>query len=1312
MTLLTERVTPIVYHVTQSDFAYKILTEQRFNLSNTYGKTEELKAIKHTNKNVKYFYMSVARSPTSAYIIKGRLDGVLFELNGEWFNNNHSSIPFNYWYNEGDKLEQKGIEYEDRILSTRPYIDFSGEATTVIRSLHILLEEAVVKGLLEVESNNTIKSIAMDMNYRTYDYLRTYMLALRLGIPVFMYTKKLDWVNRNKAKALTPDIILRISKASTELKNKTLKSDSKLNPMKASWLVPFGTKIDNDGIEKILDPKRNKDNQKSFKAAADPTYAWKQLYHEKDLGKLSREALEILRKAFTTGNISRKILNLNDLKTMLNGALMGNGPDSKMKSAELFKILSRLGMHKTNDHKKNYIDWIKNKWQDAYTAYIEKDSLIESYLEEKVTDVVYHYTNFANAANILKTKSFLLTSATAHKDETRALSGSQKFSPYYMSVARSSHSRYFNKSRKGVLFVLNGRWLNNRYSGAAFNYFPNGGISDDEMEDRIFSRESVIKFPSDPSNLITEIHILLRTPDEIEKTNMDVGGNIDYSKYYIAVDMKSVARGLEAYRYAKELNIPCWLYTKTSDWVNRNTFNSVSSTQIKEMISALKQKYDPYRAKYGVTAYSTIAKQSVPFGHAPYLDNMRSIVTKFRKTVKSNKDFRRKMYSPGRDPLIVWREFYHVPVEKGETQLSKEAMNVLSYIKSNNGYDILEQALTFERNSADPKRRENLKKMYDIWHKLGIKSVQNGTQQYLNWVLNKWRNWKNPISNIGVSGLFEEKTPNIIDAFHGSNIRFKEFSVKAKRVPNDFFGGGVAYFTDDKKVALTYSRAMTYRYGGEEHLYAVQLNMRNVFDVDKIFSGEELKAFFKYIKVEEFARGAGLLKAGGEEKYTVLAKLSGGHMELSGKDIFRGLSSGMVNSSKAEDILKKMGFDGLRYNGGDNMGAGKHNVYLPYYISGIKIVNVFKVNRKLIKEEAQIPPIGHMSFPRDMLPQIKNQNEFLAHILNFFDVQLERTNPMNLKATQLDGFDVDKIKSIMKERKLDPVIASSVDNQILDGHHRWAAAWNNNKDIDVYFVDAPILELIRVAASFYKTKNEQEWMSEGFDILNEGLNHQVLYHFMNSVKLKNCLGSNKLEARWDHVIPDISYPGNSSSVSDFPEDKKRKVIGTSLTRNKNLDFAGYSYVFELDRKKIRDTNKLHVIDADVTFSKINPHQSRLDHRTRNLYKQTPESSTQFAEEYLEGDLYPLHKYLRSIMLKFPLTKDGIENDYAGWIIKYLANYSIRYNIPIKQLQTEKDITEDIIEKAMKHNDEPIDSRVPYDLGRVIVNMRKSINKAA
>lgn len=187
--------------------------------------------------------------------------------------------------------------------------------------------------------------------------------------------------------------------------------------------------------------------------------------------------------------------------------------------------------------------------------------------------------------------------------------------------------------------------------------------------------------------------------------------------------------------------------------------------------------------------------------------------------------------------------------------------------------------------------------------------------------------------------------------YHGSNKNFDRFQKSAKRVDNDFFGGGVGYFTDDQKVALTYSRAMTYRYKGEEHLYKVRLKMNNIFDVDTIYTGKNLSKFFKHIKPEDFARGAGLLKAG-EDKYSVLAKLEMGNYQLTGKDVFRGLSKGFGQSEKAQDILMKLGYDGLRYNGGENMGTGRHNVYIPYNEKDIQILNKYKVNRKKSLNEA------------------------------------------------------------------------------------------------------------------------------------------------------------------------------------------------------------------------------------------------------------------------------------------------------------------------------------------------------------------------
>ena len=98
--------------------------------------------------------------------------------------------------------------------------------------------------------------------------------------------------------------------------------------------------------------------------------------------------------------------------------------------------------------------------------------------------------------------------------------------------------------------------------------------------------------------------------------------------------------------------------------------------------------------------------------------------------------------------------------------------------------------------------------------------------------------------------------------------------------------------------------------------------------------------------LDDFARGAGLLGLD-SDKYKVLADLKSGSLKLSGDDIFKGLSKGMNTTAKARDHLVKLGYDGLRYNGGVNMGmATKHNVYLAYNVNNIKIVKRQKVTKK------------------------------------------------------------------------------------------------------------------------------------------------------------------------------------------------------------------------------------------------------------------------------------------------------------------------------------------------------------------------------
>lgn len=552
--------------------------------------------------------------------------------------------------------------------------------------------------------------------------------------------------------------------------------------------------------------------------------------------------------------------------------------------------------------------------------------------------------------------------------------------------------------------------------------------------------------------------------------------------------------------------------------------------------------------------------------------------------------------------------------------------------------------------------------------------------------------------------------------YHGSNKRFDKFSPKAKRVSNDFFGGGVAYTTDDKNIALTYSRAMTYRYGGEEYLYQIKLDLKNIFDVDYVFTGKELTVFLKYIKPEEFLRGAGLLTPG-EDKYAMISKLELGNLILNGKDVFRGISKGFVNSSGAETILKKMGYDGLRYNGGENMHGGHHNVYIPYYEKSIKIEKTFKVQRKRpINEDTGI---GHMIFARATLPQVRDYNEFLSHMnLIGVDYNVGRMNADKLKATQLDGFDAEKVEALKKEKDVDPIIVSS-DDFILDGHHRWLARKELGKSVPVYKIALPILELIRVAQDLYKID-----YSEDITELFAGLK-PTLYNHLDFVKLKYSLDNNILEGRWHHSIPLVHIKDG------FTGQRTREVTGTSLTRNPNLDFdRSYHYMFELDRNKISQSNKIHVIDADNVAYGNNPHSSEASrNRTRNnvrdswkqsmnnsLTKGAPMVMNDFAEEFVEGNLTPLNKYLRSIWVK-PSIMDSIHKDSYNEVVEILGHYALDKNVSIKEFPSGKDLTAEWIDAAA--NMEPIVKFVPgyhkkksfatNSLSMTLAKIRKSIN---
>jgi len=176
---------------------------------------------------------------------------------------------------------------------------------------------------------------------------------------------------------------------------------------------------------------------------------------------------------------------------------------------------------------------------------------------------------------------------------------------------------------------------------------------------------------------------------------------------------------------------------------------------------------------------------------------------------------------------------------------------------------------------------------------------------------------------------------NIV-AFHGSNAVFKEFDQSKARLANDFYGGGVAYFTDDPKIAEQYAKGMSKKTGAPV-VYEVKLTLKRIFDVDDVFSGKDLEDLVGS-DIDSFLRGAGLMIAGSDQ-YKLKSDYKQGILSVSGDQTFKGLSRGMIQTAAARMKLIKAGYNGLRYNGGLNMNTHiKHNVFLMYQAKDINIV--------------------------------------------------------------------------------------------------------------------------------------------------------------------------------------------------------------------------------------------------------------------------------------------------------------------------------------------------------------------------------------
>jgi hypothetical protein len=180
----------------------------------------------------------------------------------------------------------------------------------------------------------------------------------------------------------------------------------------------------------------------------------------------------------------------------------------------------------------------------------------ESQLNERATDIVYHYTTIGPALNILKSGEFQLSSVAGSVEQNINPKGHN----FFLSTARSKGGEYHSKvGDSAVMFVLNGRWISDRYPVKPVDYWAGFSIAGrtKEAEDRIFSKD-----PTMPIDPVTSIHVLLK----------------EQNPFASAKTRQFLIR-------AKTLGIPTYLYKDESAWRLQNTAKAASVEQMKSELS-------------------------------------------------------------------------------------------------------------------------------------------------------------------------------------------------------------------------------------------------------------------------------------------------------------------------------------------------------------------------------------------------------------------------------------------------------------------------------------------------------------------------------------------------------------------------------------------------------------------------------------------------------------------------------------------------------------------------------------------------------
>jgi len=213
---LNERATSVVFHYTSTGAALKILQSGNFELASVTGNPSEEN---YAPKGYPYF-LSLTRTPTGDYHRYVGSGGVMFKMNGDWFNSRYIVKPIDYWNSAWLKSDgTRTRESEDRVFSKEPSIPI-----TPVTEIHILLKE--------------------QNEYRSPQTRQIMITAKKKDIPAYLYTDEKAWRLLDTRKSVQP------SQAKDVLKGQPTKGSTR---KPTDFVKPWIELIEKDREEYLSD---------------------------------------------------------------------------------------------------------------------------------------------------------------------------------------------------------------------------------------------------------------------------------------------------------------------------------------------------------------------------------------------------------------------------------------------------------------------------------------------------------------------------------------------------------------------------------------------------------------------------------------------------------------------------------------------------------------------------------------------------------------------------------------------------------------------------------------------------------------------------------------------------------------------------------------------------------------------------------------------------------------------------------------------------------------------------------------------------